>query len=293
MRIQYGTQRKDIVIALTEPYFLDRRLSLGGEAYYREANFLSSIYDQRNYGFSIVARRAIGRFMSASLEYRLENIEIYNVQKGSSGAIDLEEGSRTKSQVTTSVVFDTRDNPFLTHTGQRVLFTPYIAGGFLGGDTQIYGFDLQASQYFHLPYDMILLLNGEIAAVDNWGSGDRVPIFERLFLGGTNNLRGFSFRDVGPKDQNGEPLGGKTLARATVELTFPIIEKVRGAIFTDIGFVDPNAFDPGGRPASDVGLGLRLDLPIGPLRLDYGYPIQTGGNNRRSGKFNFNVGYQF
>jgi outer membrane protein insertion porin family len=293
MRIQYGTQRKDIVIALTEPYFLDRRLSLGGEAYYREANFLSSIYDQRNYGFSIVARRAIGRFTSASLEYRLENIEIYNVPKGSSGAIGLEEGSRTKSQVTTSVVFDTRDNPFLTHTGQRVLFTPYIAGGFLGGDTQIYGFDLQASQYFHLPYDMILLLNGEIAAVDNWGSGDRVPIFERLFLGGTNDLRGFSFRDVGPKDQNGEPLGGKTLARATVELTFPIIEKVRGAIFTDIGFVDPNAFDPGGRPASDVGLGLRLDLPIGPLRLDYGYPIQTGGNNRRSGKFNFNVGYQF
>ncbi|MGZ5002007.1 MAG: BamA/TamA family outer membrane protein, partial [Chthoniobacterales bacterium] len=70
-------------------------------------------------------------------------------------------------------------------------------------------------------------------------------------------------------------------------------EKVRGAVFTDAGFVDPNAFDFGGRLASDAGIGLRLDLPIGPIRIDYGFPIQTGGNNSRNGKFNFNVGYQF
>ncbi|MBA2623076.1 MAG: outer membrane protein assembly factor BamA [Chthoniobacterales bacterium] len=293
MRIQYGGSRKDIVVALTEPYFLDRRLSLGGEIFYREANFLSSVYDQRNYGFSIVARRALGRFMSGSVEYRLEEIEIFNVDNDVSELIGLEEGTRTKSQITTSFVFDTRDNPFLTHRGQRVILTPFISGGFLGGDTQLFGFELQASQYFTFPYDLILLLNAEIASVDTWGEGERVPIFDRLFLGGPNNLRGFEYRDVGPKDENGEPLGGKTLARATVELTFPIVEKVRGAVFYDIGFVEPKAFNAGGRAASDVGLGLRLDLPIGPLRLDYGYPIQTGGNNNRSGKFNFNVGYQF
>ncbi len=293
MRIQYGSRRKDVVIALTEPYFLDRRLSLGGELFYREANFLSSVYDQRNYGFSIVTRKAIGRFMSASLEYRLEEIEIFNVNRDVSEQIGLEEGSSTKSQITTSLVFDTRDNPFLTRRGQRFVLTPFVSGGFLGGSTQIFGVDLEGSQYFLLPYDLILLLNARIAAVNTWGSGDRVPIYDRLFLGGSNDLRGFDFRDVGPKDKNGEPLGGKTLARATVELTFPIIEKVRGAVFTDIGFVEPKAFNAGGRPASDVGLGLRLDLPIGPLRLDYGYPIQTGGNNKRSGKFNFNVGYQF
>ena len=61
-RVQYGAQRKDIILALTEPYFLDRRLSLGGELFFREANFLSSVYDQRNYGFSISARRPLGRF---------------------------------------------------------------------------------------------------------------------------------------------------------------------------------------------------------------------------------------
>ncbi len=129
--------------------------------------------------------------------------------------------------------------------------------------------------------------------MDTWGDGTRVPIFDRLFLGGANNLRGFDYRDVGPKDINGEPLGGKTLARGTIELTFPVIEKVRAAVFYDIGVVGSAAFEANGRAASDVGVGVRLDLPIGPLRLDYGLPITTGGNNSRNGKFNFNVGYQF
>jgi outer membrane protein insertion porin family len=165
-----------------------------------------------------------------------------------------------------------------------------------------------------------------------------VPIFDRLYLGGSNNLRGFRFRDISPKDSNNQPIGGQSMARATVELTFPIIEKARGAIFYDCGFVNPDAWDfsPGditiprgnsaiatelhnrfGVPtgnsanpapaslvdlvsprktvntfASDFGVGVRLDLPIGPLRLDYGFPIDTAGNGKH-GHLNFSVGYQF
>jgi outer membrane protein insertion porin family len=292
-RVQIGNRRKDLVLALTEPYFLDQRLSLGGEAFYREANFLSSVYDQRNYGFSVEARKPIGAFMAATVAYRLEEIQIYNVATGVSPQILEEAGSRLKSQITTSLIFDTRDNPFLTRRGQRFALTPYIAGGFLGGDTQIYGFDLEGAQYFHLPWDTVLLFNGELATVNTWGSGDRVPIFDRLFLGGSNNLRGFEFRDVGPRDVHGEPLGGRSLARLTVEYTVPVIEKVRAAVFYDTGFVNSDAWDyDTGGVASDIGVGVRLDLPIGPLRVDYGYPIQRDGR-KGGGKFNFNVGYQF
>ncbi|CAN5153332.1 outer membrane protein assembly factor BamA [soil metagenome] len=292
-RVQYGARRKDFVLSLTEPYFLDQRLSVGGDLFYREASFLSSVYSQRNYGFSVTARKPIGRFMALSLEYRLEEIDIFDVSSGASEQIRREKGARTKSQIASSLVFDTRDNPFLTRKGQRVALTPFLAGGFLGGDIQIYGFDLEASQYFNLPWDLILLLNGQVAGVDAWGSGDSVPIFDRLFLGGGNNLRGFGYRDVGPKDRQGEPLGGRTLARATVELTVPIIEKVRAAVFYDTGFVNTGAFDfAADNVASDIGIGLRLDLPIGPIRLDYGIPLQKAGNSS-SGKFNFNVGYQF
>jgi outer membrane protein insertion porin family len=293
LRVQVGTERKDILLALTEPWLFDRRLSLSGQAFYNEANYLSSIYDQRDYGFGIELRKPLNAFMYATLGYRLEDLELYNVSPGASSLIKAEEGARLKSEILTSIVFDRRDSPLLTRHGQRISVAPYIAGGFLGGDTQIYGFDVEASQYFHLWWDTILLFNGEVGTVNTWGSGDHVPIFDRLFLGGSNNLRGFDFRDVGPKDQFGEPLGGKSLARATIEYTVPIVAKARGAIFYDTGFVHADAYDfSGDHVASDIGVGIRLDLPIGPLRIDYGIPIQRDGNSK-DGKINFNVGYQF
>ena len=310
LRVQVGNLRKDIILGLTEPWLFDRPLSLSGQAFYNEANYLSSEYDQRDYGFATELRKPITPFIYVSLGYRLEELEIYNVSPSASEAIMEEEGSKVKSEVITSLVLDRRDNPLLSHTGQRVTVTPYVAGGFLGGDVQIYGWDVEASQYFHFWWDNILLINAEAATVDTWGNGDHVPIFDRLFLGGSNNLRGFNFRDVGPKDVDHEPLGGQSMARATVEYTFPIIEKARGAVFYDTGFVnaDPydfslsNQFIPRKSAkktpieyynlASDVGIGIRLDLPIGPLRLDYAFPVERAGNGFH-GKINFNVGYQF
>jgi outer membrane protein insertion porin family len=297
-------------------------LSLGGQAFYSEANYLSSVYDQRNYGFSVELRKPLNAYMYMTLGYRLEDIDIFNVSSSASPEIQAEKGSFVTSTVSTSLVFDRRDNPLLTRTGQRIAFSPFVAGGPLGGDVQIYGGALEGSQYFHLPWDLILLFNAEAAVVDVWDSPEtktitfthlpkktkanphptpvtrtetvsNVPIFDRLFLGGSNNLRGFAFRDVGPRDNQGEPLGGQSMARATVELTFPIIVKARGAIFYDTGFVNADPWDFTTRDvASDVGVGLRLDLPIGPLRLDYGIPIQKDGRSG-GGHFNFNVGYQF
>src|SRR6266404_838847 len=292
LRVQYGTQRKDFILTITEPYFLDRRLALTGQAFYTEANYLSADYDQRNYGFMLELRKPINAYMYGTLGYTLQNVEIFNVASSAPEFILTQSGTFTESKMFSSVVLDTRDNPLLSRRGQRITFSPSIAGGFLGGDTQIYALDLEGSQYFHLPKDTILLLNGEIATVSQWGSGNEVPIFERLFLGGSNNLRGFPFREVGPQ-QNGEPIGGQSMARATLEWTFPIIEKARGAIFYDTGFVNTSEWSFGfNHMASDVGVGLRLDLPIGPLRLDYGYPVMRDGYNG-GGHFNFNVGYQF
>jgi len=292
LRIQYGTQRKDFILTLTEPYFLDRRLALTGQLFYTEANYLSADYDQRNYGFMIELRKPINAYMYGTLGYTLQDVDIFNVAASAPDFILSQSGSFVESKIFSSIVFDSRDNPLLSRRGQRITFSPFISGGFLGGDTQVYALDLEGSQYFHLPKDLILLINGEIATVNQWGSGTEVPIFERLFLGGSNNLRGFPFREVGPQE-NGEPIGGQSMARATVELTFPIIEKARGAIFYDTGFVNSSAWSFGfNNIASDVGIGIRLDLPIGPLRLDYGYPLQRDGYNG-GGHFNFNVGYQF
>jgi len=292
LRLQYGTQRKDFLLNVVEPYFLDRRLSLSGSLFYSEADYLSVDYNQRNYGFSFEIRKPLTSFMYASLGYQLQNVEIYNVSSSAPAAIQLQEGTFTESKILSSIVFDRRDNALLTRAGQRITFSPYVAGGFLGGDVQIYGWDLEGSQYFPLKWDTILLFNGEIATVDTWGNGPFVPLFERLYLGGANNLRGFPFREVGPQ-QNGEPIGGQSMARATIEWTFPIIEKARGAIFYDSGFVNADAWSFDFKHlANDIGAGIRINLPIGPMRLDYGYPLLRDGYHG-GGHFNFSVGYQF
>ncbi|MDQ3623325.1 MAG: outer membrane protein assembly factor BamA [Verrucomicrobiota bacterium] len=294
VRAQYGTRRKDFIISLTEPYFLDYKLSLTGELFYRDAAFVSRVYNERRYGFDLGARKPLTEFSYLRFGYRLEQIGIHDIDEDASDAIKQEEGERLKSQLGAGIVYDTRDDLRLTRRGHRVEFNTYVAGGFLGGNTDIYGLEMEASKYFPLPYDTILIFNGAIATVSTWAGGDRVPIFDRLFLGGANNLRGFSFRDVGPKDEDGEPIGGKSLARFTAEYTFPIVERVRGAVFYDIGFVNAQSYDFGSSNVnSDVGVGVRLDLPIGPIRIDYGIPLRADEFNDSSGRFNFNIGYQF
>jgi outer membrane protein insertion porin family len=368
-KAQVGSQRKDFSLSLTEPYFLDRRFSLGGQLFYSDASYLSSVYDQRNYGFSIEAQKPLFPWVYGILGYSLQNYDIYNVSTGVSPEIRAEEGTTTRSAVNAGIVWDRRDNPFLTRKGERVSLSSYVVGGPLGGDEQIYGFDFEATKYVKVWKDLILLGDFEVATVDVWDqpetkafvtSGNvtdahgvpvpglepvsyqqevsNVPIYDRLYLGGSNNLRGFRFRDIGPKDSNNQPIGGQSMLRATVEASFPIIEKARGAFFYDCGFVNPDAWNFGpetfdiprgnnaiatilhndfGVPtgnshnpapaslvnmvsprhsfdsfASDFGVGLRLDLPIGPLRLDYGFPLNSAGNSKH-GHLNFSVGYQF
>jgi outer membrane protein insertion porin family len=324
IRGQYGIQRSDFVVSLTEPWFLGYKLSVGVEAYYRNANFLSAVYDQENYGVAFQARKQIWRALSARGEYRIENIRIYNVDETNNGddfffpdgfgdgyngnensgpVINDAAGTYTKSCFTGALTWDTRDSLFLTRKGELIELTAFIAGGPLGGTVQDYGLSLEFSKYFSLPLDLIFLIKGQIAIVDGWGDydgnaddsyGNGVPIFDRLYLGGANNMRGFNFREVGPVDQYGNPIGGNSLAYITFELTFPIVARVRGAVFSDMGFVNVDPYDFGTSNANvDIGLGLRLDLPIGPIRVDYGIPVVYDSFNGPPGKFNFNIGYQF
>ncbi len=323
IRGQYGLERKDFVIALTEPWFLGYKLSAGVEGYYREANFLSDVYEQSNLGAAFQLRKQVWRNLSARVEYRIEQIKIFNVgdvqeeildpdffgvdyynSTGKVGPVIQDSaGTYIKSGFTGALTWDTRDSLFLTRRGELIELTGFIAGGPLGGDVQDYGISLEASKYILLPWDIILLFKGEIAVVDGWGSGSSnqddgygngVPIFDRLYLGGANNLRGFNFREVGPVDVDDNPIGGNSLGYFTTEVTFPIMSRIRGAFFGDIGFVNSGSYDfSTSNVNADIGIGLRLDLPIGPIRVDYGIPVIYESFNGPPGKFNFNIGYQF
>ena len=291
--VTYGSKRRDASVSVVEPWFLGQRLSLGGDLFYRDMFYLSDVYDQQNYGFSLNTRKPVGEHSYVDLAYTIQDIKIHGVDPKASEQIKAEEGSYLQSKLDLTFAHDTRDDLYgVTRHGHKLEIGAMVSGDFLGGDVGVWGFHAEGQQFFRMPGDLVLALEGSVRTVDTLGS-DRVPIFERLFLGGANNLRGFKYREAGPKDSTGEPIGGKTAAYATAELTFPIIQdgdnpKLRGAVFYDIGAVSGNV-------DGDVGVGLRLYIiPRSPIRLDYGFPVQKDKfNESSSGRFNFNIGYRF
>lgn len=287
MGIRAGTERKDFNIGLEEPYFMDQRLALGGDLFFRDLGYVSpnDAYEQRNIGGTFHIRRPVSEFAYLKAEYTLQQVTIHEIDPDASAAIKAEEGDYFQNKLELSWVHDSRDSNLTTRRGGR--YEAAIYGSF--GDVEAIGGQISGIHYYTLPYDFIFSLQGRVATVE----GDDVPIFERLFLGGANTLRGFDYRDVGPKDENGEPLGGQSSVFLSAEMTFPIVESVRGAFFYDVGSVGTDTFDFGGDINSNVGVGLRLFLPFGPLAIDFGIPMQADESNDSSGKFNFNVGYKF
>jgi outer membrane protein insertion porin family len=228
------------------------------------------------------------------LAYTLEQFEVFDVQSTASPAIQAEEGKRLKSGLDFTWSRDTRDRFFNPTRGNKTSITPYFAGGPLGAETDIYGAKIRTGQYWALIGDTVLNVRGQIESVEAFGDSEFVPIFDRLFLGGSYTLRGYEFRDVGPKDSNGEPIGGNSSAYFTVEYTVPIWSKVRGAAFYDWGVVNLDALDFDTAAYNDNwGLGIRLDLPGFPLNLDYAWPITHDDDHDGKGRFNFLIGHSF
>ena len=296
MSLRAGSERSEFSVSLVEPWFLDQRLALGGELFYRQSSYFSDIYEQTNAGGSIYVRKPLTEKSSLKLEYRLEQIGI-DVEAGASPDFLAEDGDFLRSAVTLNYLYDNRDSTITSRSGERLDVSLAMAGGIFGGDVDTLTLSAQGAKYWNLRWDTILSVNGEIAFVD--ALNGNVPIFERVFLGGGRTLRGFEFRDIGGKRDaaSGEVLGGQSLAFMTVEYTVPIIETVRAAAFFDTGFVNTSSWDIGPDDVySDIGLGVRLKLPISPvpLALDYAIPVSSPDNAAdKGGQFNFYLNYQY
>lgn len=289
LSLRGGSERLDASISITEPWLFGHRLAFTSELYYRDLMFLSDEYDQTNYGAAFSIRKSIGELTYIVGDYRIEQVEI-DPDPNASPAFIAEEGQFLKSSVGVSVVRDSRDNVFLPREGHKVSAGFEFAG--LGGDVDDTIATVTAAQYFTLPHDIIVSLNGEF---NHSAQGDH--IFTRHFLGGANTLRGFDYRDVGPRDPvSGEVLGGNTSWYGTIEASIPVMEKIRFATFYDVGEVtDGPAGSVGGGLNSDWGIGLRLFvLGSAPVRLDYAFPVQTDTfNDDDGGRFQFTMGATF
>lgn len=297
LRAQVGSQRQDYEISLVEPWFLDRKLSLGVDLYDRNRENLSQYYNEERLGGALTLGKPLpGFFQRVNLQYRLERITIYDVATNAAPIFQNDAGSWNDSSLKLTLVHDTRDNVFIPTRGTKLSLAGQFSGGPLGFDVDVYGLEGEGTVYLPVFFDHVLSLRGQAETVAEYGNDPDVHIFDRLFLGGPHNLRGFKYRYVAPYDQD-QPIGGKSAAVGTLEYTIPLYKNVlRLATFYDLGNVWLDSFDFDLLEYnSDIGIGLRLDFPGFPIRLDYAWPLEISGDDiqRTAARLYFWMGYGF
>ena len=319
LRVQLGTQRQDYTLSFTEPWFLNRKLALGVELFRHQLNFESpnNIYDETRTDGKVSLTRALGSdFLIGSVSYTAEQIGI-SLNSGWHGwqtianpvptltppnvpnAILDQVGDSFYQRVGGSLAYDTRNSTQLPNHGQRTEVSTEVSAG----PTDFYKLELHTAWYFPgLFKGHVIEAVGRTGIADSLQGGE-VPFYDRYYLGGLYSLRGFKFRNVAPRQgptpgvTTDEPIGGDTYWFSSYEYSIPLFEKeggvsLRFALFYDIGVVDAHSYSYSLDYSDDWGMGMRLNIPhLGPLRLDYGIPMQHDKYNSSSGQFQFGVGY--
>ncbi len=282
-----GTEKTNYSLSFTEPWLFDIPLSSGFDLYDRLREW--DDYEEDRTGVRIRFGHPLGEFNSILMKYKYEDVEIFNLSGDVSEEIGREEGINTTSSLSLIFARDTRDNFFNPRHGGRSSISTEFAGDFLRGDREFTKYIGKTSWYFPSWRESSINLRMELGLVEELGSSEYVPIYERFYMGGADTVRGYAYRDIGPKDGRGEPIGGKFKAQANIEYIIPIMKDLKGAIFYDAGNVwsSKDEFDLGDL-CSGVGVGIRFATPIGPLRLDYGYGIDIS-----HGRIHFTVGWPF
>ena len=318
LKVTVGTVRQDYELTFIEPWFLGRKLQFSFDLFYRDYAFLSpnDLYTETRGGAKVGFERALGSdFLKGGVSYSVQNVGIalagganqypaYSFKEGNvPNAILDTTGSHILSTGGASLAYDTRNSVKLPNKGQRTELITQLTGGPLGGSYSFYKLEIHSGHYFpgFLP-GHVLELVGRAGVVEEFAKSPDVPFFERYYLGGLTSMRGFKYRYISPRQNpnipDNEPIGGDTFWFGSAEYSIPIFEQERGvgvrfALFYDIGSVGANPYNLNfDRYSDNWGLGLRLNLPIGPLRLDYGIPLHHDQYSSKSGKFQFGVGWE-
>jgi outer membrane protein insertion porin family len=308
-----GSIQRNFSLDFTEPYFLDTQLTAGFSVFNWRLLFsdftrggtgaaVRVLYPLTEFGLHDIAGLPL-EDARVGLEYRIEDASITDVSPNAAAAILAEQGSSLTSSIIPRFFRDTRNHPFDPTSGslQDVLFE--FAG--VGGQSQF--IKLEARNRWYYPFyrnpafgTFVFSLGANLGYGLGYGDMRELPLFERYFPGGINSVRGFRILSLGPVNttQNSDGqfitnnrVGGSQQLIFNNEIIFPILESlgIKGVTFFDAG----NAF-----PAltgitinqmrMSVGGGIRWLSPIGPLRIELGFPLNPHvGDEKQTVMFSF------
>ena len=231
--------------------------------------------------------------LSSFVGYRVEYDKLNKVAPATVEALGGLRGSGMLSGPTLGLVWNTSDDPFNPKQGGIVSLALDQAGAIWGGQYSFYKITAEAKKYFDIGWQTVFASRLKLGAGDAIGAKKNFPLFERFYSGGEKSVRGYGRRRLGPLTASNDPLGGLSLIEGSLELRRPIWKELNGALFIDFGQVSTRRFDI---PISDLqfssGFGLSYATPVGPLRLDIGFPFKPPPKDR-SWQIHFSVGAYF
>jgi outer membrane protein insertion porin family len=245
--------------------------------------------DRRSFLFDI--EQEISRRLKANLNYEYTFIDTKDVVQGI--VLRAEDtGTLSIGSVSSSLFYDTRDNPFNPESGSiNGIVLKYASTAFLSEIEYVKG-TLQSSWFFRLMKRVVFAASVKGGAGYAFVGARELPLIERFFLGGRTTVRGYSHDTLGPKGGNNNPTGGNAFALANGELRFNVGKGFGLVTFVDAGNVWRLLEEVGTELKYTAGAGLRYNTPVGPLRLDYGHKFRKEAGLSK-GEVHFSFGHAF
>ena len=289
LNLDFGSFANNQILSIDDPRVNDSNLALGADLMRTDRNFFK--FRRELVGGAVTAGYPAeelfgewGQDINLTMKYDYSSINIKDIDDEAAPFVRDSEGKITSSSLTPGIVRNTINNPLNPTKGSRQQLSFEYAGP--GGEAEFYLFEARNTWY----YPMIETSVGEIVVSNrttfDYGESrndDKFPLFKRFFPGGINSVRGYRVRSLGPTDEDGNEFGGSKQFLNAFEIIFPLLNSAgfRGVVFYDVGqaFDDDTSISfPELRQA--IGYGIRWNSPLGPIRVEMGYPINREPGER-------------
>ncbi|MDR2576605.1 MAG: outer membrane protein assembly factor BamA [Puniceicoccales bacterium] len=304
-RFEIGTRTSQALLSFEEPWLYQRELAFGTDIFFSRSeykksdhNYDGATYNEKHAGLEMHLRKRIVELLEGRLYYRLDHTLLYDVDRSAPWPLQIQAraGAQWISKVGFSLYRDSRDSLLYPTIGNRATFAADYAG--LGGNIHYLNWDIQTGQWFRIrgkhTHVQTFALIGKVGTMKRFGK-EPIPYFDRKFLGGVTDMRGFEMHAVGPRcyREGGAPLGAQTYAYLCGEYCFKVTNPFRVAFFGEFARTGLRFMELSKPLYADAGLELRIFVMGSPLRLVFGYPIKGDKFNERRLQFNFTFGSAF